>query len=297
MTPRGWALFVSMALIWGIPYLLIKVALDEGMPPAIVAWARVVIAAVVLLPLAWWSGALRGLRAHWRPVVAFAVVEIVVPFPLIAAGEQFVSSSLTAILIATVPLMVALLAVRFDASERVSGLRLVGLLVGLGGVAVLLGIDVAGRPEELVGAAMILVASVGYAIAPMIVKQRLSDVPPLGPVTAAVTISAVLLAPLALLSLPAAAAPSPTALGSVAVLGIVCSAIAFLLFFGLIKEVGPGRATVITYVNPLVAVALGVLLLGEHVSAATVAGLALILSGSWIATRRGPAAEAAPATA
>jgi drug/metabolite transporter (DMT)-like permease len=274
-----------MSLIWGIPYLFIKLAVDGGMPPALVAWGRVAIAAVVLLPIAWRLGALRGMRAHWRAAAAFGLVEIVVPFPLIAAGEQRISSSLAAILIATVPLVVALLAFRLDADERVSGSRLVGLVVGLVGVAVLLGIDVAGRTDELLGALMILVAAVGYAIGPFIVKRHFSAVHSLGPVTVALWVSAIALAPLAILSYRDAA-PSAGAIGSVVVLGLVCSAAAFVVFFALIAEAGPGRATVITYVNPVIALLLGVLLIDETVGAATVAGLGLILGGSWLATRR-----------
>ncbi len=285
MTPRGWALFGGMSLIWGIPYLFIKLAVDGGVPPALVAWGRVAIAAVVLLPIAWRLGALRGMRARWRAAAAFGVVEIVVPFPLIAAGEQRINSSLAAILIATVPLAVALLAIRFDPDERVSGARLVGLVVGLVGVAVLLGIDVAGRAGELLGALMILVAALGYAIGPFIVKRWLSGVHSLGPVTVALCVSAIALAPLAILSAPDAA-PTAGAIGSVVILGLVCSAAAFVVFFALIAEVGPGRATVITYVNPVIALLLGVMLIGETVGVATLAGLGLILAGSWLATRR-----------
>ncbi len=284
MSPRGWALFGAMSLIWGIPYLFIKLAVDGGMPPALVAWGRVAIAAVVLLPIAWRLGALRGMRARWRAAAAFGLAEIVVPFPLIAAGEQHVSSSLAAILIATVPLMVALLAFRIDADERVTGSRLAGLLVGLVGVAVLLGIDVAGS-NELIGALMILVAALGYAIGPFIVKRWLSDVHSLGPLTVALWVSTVVLAPLALVSAPDAA-PTAIAIGSVVVLGLVCSAAAFVVFFALIVEAGPGRATVIAYVNPVIALLLGVALIGESVGPATLAGLVLILAGSWLATRR-----------
>ncbi len=293
MTRRGWALFGAMSLIWGIPYLFIKLAVDGGVPPTIVAWGRVALAAVVLLPIAWRRGSLRGVRSWWMAAAAFGVAEIVVPFPLIAAGEQRVSSSLAAILIAAVPLVVALLALRFDADERVGGSRFIGLVIGLVGVAVLLGIDVAGRPEELLGAAMILVAAVGYAIGPLIVKRWLSAVAGLGPVTVALCVSAVLLVPPAALSAPAAS-PTAGALASVVVLGLVCSAAAFVVFFALIAEVGPGRATVITYVNPVVALALGVALINESIGFATMAGLLLILGGSWLATRRArPAPDAA----
>lgn len=293
MTTRGWLLFAAMVLVWGIPYMLIKVAVEAGLSPAFVAWGRVALAAVLLLPFAWLRGALRGLGAHWRPLLAFAVVEIVVPFPLLAAGEQRVSSSLAAILIATVPLLVALAGLRFDRGERLGPGRLVGLLVGLGGVVALLGIDVAGRPEELVGAAMIFVTATGYAFGPLIVKHRLAHVNPLGPVAVALTISALLLAPPALLTAPPSL-PPPEAIGAVVVLGVVCSAVAFLLFFDLIAEVGPVRASVITYAHPVVALVLGVSFLGEEVTPATLGGLLLILAGSWLATRP-PAAEAVAA--
>lgn len=285
MTRRGWVLFAAMSLIWGIPYLFIKVAVDGGVPPAIVAWGRVALAAVVLLPIAWRVGALRNLRSWWLAAAAFAVVEIVGPFPLIAAGEQHVSSSLAAILIATVPLVVAILALRFDADERVRGSRLIGLVIGLVGVAVLLGIDVAGSVDELLGALMILLAAVGYAMGPLIVKRRLSDVHSLGPVAIALCVGAVVLAPLAGISIPETS-PSTVAIGSVVVLGLVCSAAAFVVFFALIAEVGPGRSTVITYLNPVVALTLGVLLLAERPGPGTLGGLMLILLGSWLATRR-----------
>ncbi len=296
MTSRGWALFAAMSVIWGIPYLFIKIAVDGGMPPALVAWGRVALAAVVLLPVAWRVGALRGAGRWWPAAAAFAIAEIVVPFPLIASGEQHVSSSLAAILIASVPLIVALLAFRFDPDERVGGGRLVGLVIGLVGVAVLLGIDVAGSGDELLGAVMILVAAIGYAVGPLVVKRWLSGVHSLGPVTVALLVGTLALAPLALLS-SADAAPSAGAIGSVVVLGLVCSAAAFVVFFALIAEVGPGRSTVITYVNPVVALVLGVLLIGEQVGIATLAGLLLILGGSWLSTRRAAQPSAAVARA
>lgn len=280
MSARGWALFASQAVIWGIPYLFIKIAVDE-LSPGFVAWSRVALAAAILLPLAWRSGALRGLPLRW--LVAFAIAEITVPFPLIAFGEEHLSSSLTAILIAAVPLMVAFLAIRFDHTERPSRSRFAGMLVGLTGVVALVGIDVAGTPIELLGALAILVATVGYAAGPMLVKRHFAEADPIGPVAAALGIATVLLAPAALAGLPTAA-PSAEASASIVVLGLVCTAVAFLLFFRLITEVGPSRASIITYVNPVVALALGVAVLGESITAGTVVGLLLILAGSWLAT-------------
>ena len=305
MSARGWTLFAIVAVLWGIPYLFIKVAVDE-MSPAMVAFGRIVVAFAFLLPYAWYKGAFRGLRARWKIMVFYSVVEITLPWPLIGFGETRVSSGLAAILIAAVPLVVALLAIRFDHAERAHGSRLVGLVVGFLGVVVLLGLDVAGRPGELLGAAAILLAAVGYAAGPMIIKQRFSDLDPLGPVTASMGISMVLLAPFAFGTWPDES-PGGDAIASVIVLGVVCSAIAFLAFFALIAETGPGKATIITYVNPVVAVTLGVILLDESVGPSAVAGLLLILAGSWLSTggklppgltarRRGVAAAAmAPA--
>ena len=282
MSARGWALFAAVSVIWGTPYLFIKIGVDE-MTPAFVAWSRIALGAAVLLPVAWKLGALKGLGDRWRALLVFAVVEMAIPWPLIGFGEQRISSSVTAILIASLPLVVAFLALRFDHSERPTPTRLVGMLVGLAGVVVLVGIDIGGRGAELLGAAAILVATVGYAIGPMIVKHRLSHVEPLGPVTAAMVIATFLLAPFAVTDFPTQT-PSVEALASLVVLGVICSALAFLLFFALIAEVGPSRATVITYVNPTVALALGVAVLGEQVTAGAIAGLLLILAGSWLAT-------------
>jgi drug/metabolite transporter (DMT)-like permease len=282
MSARGWWLFAVVAVLWGIPYLFIKLAVED-LSPAMVAFGRIAVAFVVLLPYAWYKGAFRGLHARWRVMLAYSLVEITIPWPLIGFGEQRVSSGLAAILIAAVPLVVALLAIRFDHAERAHGSRLVGLVVGFAGVVVLLGLDVAGRPGELLGAAAILLAAVGYAVGPMLIKMRLSDLDPIGPITASMGISMLLLAPFALATWPAEA-PGGDAIASVLVLGVVCSAIAFLAFFALIAETGPGKATIITYVNPVVAVALGVALLDERLGPSAVAGLLLILAGSWLST-------------
>ncbi|HEX3278292.1 MAG TPA: DMT family transporter [Thermoleophilaceae bacterium] len=280
MSPRGWALFGAASVVWGVPYLFIKLAVDD-FSPGFVAWSRVTLAAVILLPIAWHTGALRALPLRW--LAAFAFFEITLPFPLIAFGEQRVSSSLAAILIAAVPLVVAFLALRFDPAEQPTRTRFVGMLVGLGGVVALMGIDVAGKTSELVGALAVLAATFGYACGPLIAKRHLTAVDPLGPVAAALGIASIYLLPLALLGWPTET-PSGDAVASVVVLGLVCTAFGFLLFFRLIAEVGPSRATVITYVNPVVALALGVAILGEHVTTGAVAGLLLILAGSWLST-------------
>src|SRR6266702_1280013 len=194
-------------------------------------------------------------------------------------GERYISSSLTAILIATMPLFVALLSVRLSPGDKPTGLRLLGLVIGLCGVVALLGIDVAGRPDELLGAALVLLATLGYATAPIIVSRRLADLDPLGPVAASLTLSAIVLLPAVFVSPPHAITAS--ALWAIAVLGVVCTAAGLVVFFQLIAEAGPSRAGVITYINPLVAVLLGVVGLDEHLGPMSVAGLVLILAGSW----------------
>jgi drug/metabolite transporter (DMT)-like permease len=240
----------------------------------------VVIAAAVLLALAARAGVLRGLR--WRWMAVLAAVEVVVPFPLIAAGEQRVSSSLAAIVIACVPLIVALIALRVDPTERAGGRRLAGLFIGLGGVVALVGIDVAGDRRELVGVGFLIIAAVGYALGPMVIKARLGGLDPRASMGGSLAIAAVALTPFALAE--PGATPSGGALAAIAVLGLVCTALGFVVYSVLIAEAGPGRATVITYINPVVAVALGIVLLGEHLGAGAILGLGLILAGSWLST-------------
>jgi drug/metabolite transporter (DMT)-like permease len=296
MTRRAWIAFAGCSVLWGVPYFFIKVAVDD-LPAVFVAWARIAMAATILLPLAWRQGALRGIWERRWFVVAFGLIEIAGPFTLIPLGERHISSSLAAILIAAVPLTVAILAVRFAPEERVHGLRLVGLVVGLVGVVLLLGIDVAGKSDELVGALCILGATLGYAAGPMIASKTLSHLPAIAPVAAALTVSTIVLAPFAALSLPGHAPPFK-AWGSVVVLGTACTAVALVVFFVLLTEAGPSRASVITYINPVVAVTLGVAFLHESLGAASAAGLLLILAGSYVSTggrfRRTPVRRDAP---
>ena len=283
MTRRAWLLFILSSVIWGVPYLFIKIAVDAGIAPAFIAWSRIALAAALLLPLAIQRKVLQGLRERTAAIIGYTACEVAVPFILISIGEQYITSSLTAILVATMPLMVALLSLRLIPGEHLSGKRLIGLLIGFAGVVALLGFDVAGRATELLGAALVLVATLGYAIAPIIVSRRLSDLDPLGPVTASLLIATVALLPPAIATFPSQL-PSVSALIAIAVLGIVCTAAGLIVFFRLIAEAGPSRASVITYVNPLVAVVVGVVALGERLSLVSVVGLGLILVGSWVST-------------
>jgi drug/metabolite transporter (DMT)-like permease len=283
MTARAWTAFAAVATLWGIPYLFIKVAVDDGVPPIFLAWARVTLAAVVLLALSHHAGVLRSAWPHVRWIAAYATIELVVPLPLIAAGEQHVASSLAAILISAVPMIVALLAIRFEPDERATGRRAVGLAIGFAGVIALVGIDVSGQRSELVGALAILLAAVGYAIGPMLLSRHLTTLDPRALMAVAMSIASLVLLPGAIAA-PPHVAPGAEVLVCIAVLGLFCTAAAFVLFSTLVTEIGPGRATVITYVSPIVAVALGVTVLDERPGAGTVAGLLLILAGSWLST-------------
>jgi drug/metabolite transporter (DMT)-like permease len=281
MSRRGWVLFLAVGVIWGVPYLLIKVAVG-ALSPASLVFFRTLLAALLLLPLAAARGQLRPLLRHWLALLVFAAVEIAIPWLFLASAEQRLSSSLAGLLIAAVPLVGALLAWA-TGGERLGPLRQLGLLVGLAGVAALVGLDLHARDTwALVQMAVVVV---GYAVGPFLLTRYLSELPGLGVTAAALALTALAYLPVAAVQLPARW-PSPTVVGSVVGLAVVCTAAAFLLFFELIAEVGPVRATVITYINPAVAVALGVTLLGEPFTVGVAVGFALVLAGSVLATRR-----------
>ena len=270
-----------MCVLWGIPYLLIKVAVEE-LSPAVLVFCRTAGAAALLLPIAAVRGQLRPLLAHWRAVVAFATLEMAVPWLLLAHAERSLSSSLTGLLVAAVPMVAALASRLLGDDDRLDRLRLLGLFVGLAGVAVLLGLDLGG---ELAAAAAVAVVVVGYATGPLIISHQLSEVPALGVIAGSLGLTALVYAPFALASWPSHL-PSAKVVSSVVVLALACTVVAFLVFFALIAEAGPQRALVITFVNPAVAVGLGVVLLGEHLTAGLLVGFPLILVGCVLATRR-----------
>jgi drug/metabolite transporter (DMT)-like permease len=289
MSRRGWLLFTAMGVIWGVPYLMIKVAVG-ALSPASLVFFRTAIAALLLLPVAAARGQLRPLLRHWLPLLAFGAVELAVPWLFLASAEQRLSSSLAGLLIAAVPLVGALLGWA-TGGERLGLLRQLGLLVGIAGVAALVGLDLHGGDAWALAQMAIVV--IGYALGPFILTRYLSDLPGLGVMAASLGLAALVYLPVAVFQLPRHW-PSPGVVGSVLGLSVVCTAIAFLVFFALIAEVGPVRATVITYLNPAVAVALGVTLLGEPFTVGIAVGFALVLAGSLLATRRTRVAEPAP---
>jgi drug/metabolite transporter (DMT)-like permease len=294
MSTRGWLAFAALGAIWGVPYFFIKLAVQE-ISPLVVAWSRLALAAAVLLPIAWHRGALKGLRAHSGAIFAFAIIEFVIPFTAISVGERWIDSSVAGILIAAVPLTIAVISRYFGQHEPLGLWRLVGLVVGLFGVITLLGFGGIHGLYGWAGAGCMLLATVGYAVGPLIIQRHLAGLDAIGPVAASqATASLVLLVP-ALLVWPRQA-PTATTWISIAVLGLVCSAVAMLLMFYLVLHAGPSRASVITYINPMVATLLGVLFLDERLGLGGYLSLALILLGSWLATRGSRSKAAQPQT-
>ncbi len=285
MSRRAVLFFLSLGVAWGIPYLLIKVAVGELTPSQLVL-ARTALAALMLLPLAAARGAVRPVLRRWRPVVAFTVVEIAVPWVTLGAAEQALPSSTTGLLISAVPVVGVLLAFATGRRERLAPSAWFGLALGAAGVAALVGLDVAGSDLGAVG--LLAVTVVGYAMGPAILSRSLSDLQGVGVMAVSLTLAAAVYVPVVLIDtgVPNGMA-SNDVVGSVVVLSAVCTAAAFLLLFALIGEVGPVRATTITYVNPAVAVVAGALFLDESVTVWTLVGFALVVLGSYLVNRRG----------
>ncbi len=294
MSWRAWITFAVLCILWGVPYFFIKIALQE-LSPACVAWARITLAAVILLPIAWKRGVLRPALGHKKAVIAFAIAELVFPFFLIAWGEQYMSSSFAGILVATVPLTVILIAPLMGLHERLGAKRIVGLAVGFSGVVALLGLDTGHGPMLWAGVAAIAVAVVGYAVGPLVVQRYLSDVDELGALVCSLIIASVVLLPAAILTAPVRM-PSTIPLVSVIVLGVFCTAMALLLYFTLINVAGAARASLVAYVCPAVAAFLGVIVLHEPFGVSSVIGLVMILFGSWLASGKASSNTQAVAT-
>jgi drug/metabolite transporter (DMT)-like permease len=276
---KGWVLFIALCVIWGIPYLLIRVAVRELAPPALVFF-RTAPAALVLLPFALRAGGLRGLLARWRWVLVYTLAELAIPWLLLSHAEERLTSSMAGLLIAAVPLIAAVLYRFAGAHDPVDRRRVVGLVIGFAGVAALVGIDLSGSSPLAV--VEVLAVAFCYATGPLVISRKLSALPSLSVITASLVVTAALYAGPAMANLPASISAETVA--AVATLALVCTSVAFIVFFALIREVGPSRATVITYVNPLVAVLLGVALLGEPLTLGIAVGMPLILVGSVLGT-------------
>ncbi|WP_440711330.1 DMT family transporter [Herbiconiux sp. YIM B11900] len=296
MTRRGILLFAALGLAWGIPYVFIKIAVTE-LSPEMVVLARAGLAAVLLLPLALWRRELGPVLRRWRPMLAYTIVEIVLPWYFLSSAEQRLPSSTAGLLLAAVPLAGVAVAFVMGRPTRLTGVNWIGIALGMLGVAALVGLDIAG--SDLGAVAEMAVVVVGYALGPAILSRWMPDLPGVGVVAVSLAATAVLYVPFVLVkgSWPTAV-PSTQVFVAIIVLAVVCSAIAFLLMVALVGEIGPIKATAITYVNPAVAILAGVLVLGEVVTVWTIVGFALVLAGSYLVTRRQrPPAVVAPVEA
>lgn len=281
-----------MGAIWGVPYLFIKVAVEHLSPPVVV-FGRTFIAALVIVPIAARAGALRPALARWRPVLAFAALEMAGPWVLLTHAEQHLPSGLTGLLIACVPIVGSLAAFLLGDRSALHPQRLAGIGLGLGGVALLVAADLGGSGVPWWSVVEVLLVCVGYATAPFIATTRLHDVPTLGVVAVSLTAVAIVYAPIAALTLPDDAPPAKVWWSLIA-LGLLCTALAFVVFFALIASVGPARATLITFINPAVAVVAGALVLDEKITGATIAGFVLVIAGCWLATKQRRGATPVP---
>jgi drug/metabolite transporter (DMT)-like permease len=281
MTARGWFLFSLMGVIWGIPYLMIKVAVED-LSPSMVVFTRCALGALLLFPFALRGGGLiRTVRTHWLPMLAFACIEIIGPWFTLTDAERHLSSSTAGLLIAGVPIVGVLLARFFGDTERLGVRRVAGLALGLAGVGVLTVPHLTGGDARSL--AEVFVTVLGYATAPLIAARYLKDVPTLQLTAPCLALAALVYAPAAAMTWPSTV-PSASVLASLAGLGVICTAVAFVAFLELIKEVGPTRSTVFTYVNPAVAVAAGALFLNEAFTLGIATAFTLILAGSILAT-------------
>ena len=279
MSRRGWLLFLALCLMWGIPYMMIRVAVRELSPQTLVFF-RSLLAAAVLTPFALRRGGLRRVLAHWPWLLVFTILEMSLPWLLMAHAEQRISSSLTGLLIGAMPLIAVALYWAMGENYRFDARHVIGLAAGFAGVAALVGIDVG--TGDLLGAVEVLAVALCWAVAPLVLVRRLAGLSGLSIAAATLLLNAAGFAPAGVLSLPGSV--SPETVVAVVGLAVVCTALAFLVYFALIREVGPSRSTIVTYVNPLVAVLLGVVVLNESLTLGIAVATPLILIGSVLAT-------------
>ncbi len=287
MNRRTILLFLAVGVVWGIPYYFIAIA-GQSFSTVSVVWMRVVIGALFLLPVALKRGVLKDTIKHWPWVLFFAVVEMVGPWYFITEAERHVPTSLVGLMMTTIPFISAAITGIF-LGDKAAGhpLTVVGLVVGFTGVVSLIGIDALSGHIELGPTMLLVLTALCYAIAPIVANRKMPTTSTLGVTAVSLAMVAVIYTPFALVSLPAdlAAGPTPQSWISIVILGVVCSALAFVLYFALIREVGPRRSTLITYLNLLVAAILGVLFLAEPITPGILVGLPLIVVGSYLAGR------------
>jgi drug/metabolite transporter (DMT)-like permease len=280
MSKRGWILFIALGVLWGMPYLLIRIAVGS-FDPLVVAGSRTLMGALLLLPVALHRNALAPAFRKWKWLLAFTLIEISLPWLLLGHAEKQINSSMAGLLLAIVPLFAAIIVSKLG-HEKLEGRRIAGLAIGFAGVALLVGLDI--HFDHWLAVGNTVIVSLCYAIGPIIINRKLADVPPIGVVTASMILAT-------LIYLPFAPALWPEsfpleAVVSVAGLGVLCTMAAFLVFFALIAEVGPARATVVTYINPAVAIVLGWLVLNEELTIGMAIGFPLVIVGAILGTAR-----------
>jgi drug/metabolite transporter (DMT)-like permease len=296
---RSWTLLFATAALWGASYLFIKVALKE-LPEGTIVFVRVLLGAAVLVPLAARAGALGATRGRWTWLIVITLVQVVAPFLLIVYGENHVPSALAGILVSSAPIFTALLAMRFDHAERLRGWSFAGIVLGIAGVVLLFGADLSGSGDAIGGGLMILLAALCYASGSLLIKHRATGVPPVAIAASNMAVASLVTLPL-VLATPPSDAPSLKAAAALLALGAGGTGVAFLWYYLLIAELGPGRASVLAYVAPAFSVVYGAVLLDEAITLGTVGGLTLILAGSYLAvaggrrlSRSGPSRSTAP---
>jgi drug/metabolite transporter (DMT)-like permease len=298
MTARGWALFAGVSIVWGLPYLFIKLVSEE-LSPGFQAFARLALAALVLIPIAWHAGVLDELRGRVRRLTGVGAATLAIPFLLVAVGEEWIPSSLAGVLIAAQPIFMVALAPKLDPAERGTPIQIIGMIVAIAGVIALLGLDAGTTPLEVVGTLAVLLASCSYAVGMFLIKRWCADMDPVASVTGATAAASLLLLPLGAIGAPHEI-PTTDVLLYMLALGVACTSASVLMLFALVAEVGPTRAAIASLVAPLVAVVLGVVVLGEPMGIGLVLTAPLILGGSWLASRgrriESSLAEVAPAT-
>ena len=293
-------LFAAMCVIWGIPYLLIRVAVSE-ISPAMLVFLRTFVAALILAPIVLGRGGLGKIGRKWPALLAFAGVEIAAPWFFLSSAEQHITSALAGLLVSAVPLVGVVIATALGNREHLALASISGLLLGLVGVGLIVGFDL--RASDTTALLEMAGVVIGYAVGPAILARYLTGIRSVTVIAVSLGLCAIAYAPVAAIQWPHSF-PSLSVVGAVAVLAVVCTALAFMLFFALIAEIGPVRATVITYINPAVAATLGVAVLRESLTLGMGLGFVLVLAGSTLATRRrapapalGRAPEAQPGEA
>ncbi len=284
MTRKSWSLFVAVGILWGIPYLLIRVAVRD-FSPAMVVFSRVLIGALILVPLSMRQKSFSVALRNYKYIFLYAAVEIMGPWFLITKAEMKISSGLAGLLVATVPIWATIYASMTGDKTVWHRKRLMGLVIGFAGLVAVVGIESLSGKNSLWAIFSILVAAVGYALAPNMIMKKLPNVSGLAINALAMTMAALVYSPFAILQWPSGHV-SRDSLLSVIALGIFPTAMAFVVFFAVLKEIGPARASLVTYLNTAFAVVLGVLILSEPLTLGIIIGLPLVLAGSYFASRK-----------